>query len=134
MQPLQRKGRCLILGLAHMLVLVLGALLDPLPRPEAGAFAVGMFTLAASALVLAALLLTWKGAVNCITAVPLALLYVTALTAVLWCSNTGVWGFGVAGNIGTNFLVLVFFSSLPVDPYEAMSQEDIESFDPRLTT
>jgi len=129
----ERTGRCLLLGLAHILVMLLGTMLDDVQRPTAGPFAAAMFSLAAVALVTVALTLTLRGAVNWITACPLTAMYVAALTAVMWCSNTGNFGFAIAGDIGIVFCVLVYYSALPAIGYRRMSAEEEASYDPRQT-
>jgi len=122
-----------MLGLSHLLVMLLGTLLDPLARPSAGPFAATMFGLAALALVSLALAMTLRGAVNWATACPLTVMYVAALTGVLWCANTGTFGFAIAGDIGIVFCVLVYYTALPAPPYKPLSAAEVASYDPRAT-
>lgn len=68
-----------------------------------------------------------------ITICPLFMIYVSSLSAMLWLSNTGLFGFDLCGNIGVVFCVLVYYSALPRDCYKPMADDEIDGYDPRVT-
>lgn len=133
MQPFSRTTRCLLLGVSNLLVKCIGALIDPLVRPVAGWFAAMMFSCAALLVIGTAFTMTLRGAVTWATFVPLFLIYVSSMSATLWCSNTGDFGFEICGNIGVVFCVLVYYSALPLDDYAPMTAAEEDEFDPRVT-
>ena len=134
MHPFNRTTRCLVLGMSNLLIKVVGAVfLNSVDRPLAGVASASLFSVAAAALIITAAMMTRRGAVNIFTICPLFLIYVVSLSALLWLSNTGLFGFDMVGTIGVVFCVLVYYSSLPIDEYKAITVEDEENFDPRVT-
>jgi len=107
-----KTTKCIILGLAHLLIFSVGLGLNDLERPPRDwslfAIMMGLCVVVVVCTTFFSAVVTHEGLIGGV----LMLIYSSAMTALVWCTDTGTIGFSMCGQVGLVFLVLVYYNRL----------------------
>jgi hypothetical protein len=123
-----KTTKCIILGLAHLLIFAVGVGLNDFHRPGRSWKQTGIMI--ALGLVVVACTTFFSAVVEheAMLGGTIMMIYSAAMTALVWCTDTGVIGFSMCGQVGLVFLVLVYYNRLATKFLEykcnALSQEN----------
>ena len=107
-----KTTKCIILGLAHLMIFAVGLGLNDISRPKRD-WVNATIMMCLSAVVVSCT--TFFSAVvnhEAMLGGTIMLIYSAAMTALVWYTDTGAIGFSMCGQVGLVFLVLVYYNRL----------------------